>query len=374
MSEASYNQISIIKSALKHNYCLLKKRIGPDVRLLAMVKADAYGHGMDDAARVFYDAGCRDFGVAEINEGVRLRNSGIKGNIFIFLGFIDSDVSLFFQYDLVPVIYDIESAKALSDEATKRDARITVHLKVDCGMTRLGILPEEFDDFLAELKKLSGIVLGGVASHFPKADERGSFQTTEQFFSFENLGFSQNIEKPLIKHIANSGGILYFPESHCDMVRAGIALYGYYPDGYSGTEFECGEKLQPAMEFNTRIIQVKTVAAGVGVSYGHTYTTQNESVLAVLPVGYEDGLSRSLSNKGEVLVHGKRARIRGRVCMNLCMVDVSHIDNVRVGDQVTILGSQYNDIISGDEIAAWMGSISYEVLCLLGNNNERKCV
>jgi len=374
MSDASYNQISIIKSALKHNYCLLKKRIGPDVRLLAMVKADAYGHGMDDAARVFYDAGCRDFGVAEINEGVRLRNSGIKGNIFIFLGFIDSDVSLFFQYDLVPVIYDIESAKALSDEAIKRDARITVHLKVDCGMTRLGILPEEFDDFLAELKKLSGIVLGGMASHFPKADERGSFQTTEQFFSFENLGFSQNIEKPLIKHIANSGGILYFPESHCDMVRAGIALYGYYPDGYSGTEFECGEKLQPAMEFNTRIIQVKTVAAGVGVSYGHTYTTQNESVLAVLPVGYEDGLSRSLSNKGEVLVHGKRARIRGRVCMNLCMVDVSHIDNVRVGDHVTILGSQYNDIISGDEIAAWMGSISYEVLCLLGNNNERKCV
>jgi alanine racemase len=241
-------------------------------------------------------------------------------------------------------------------------------------MTRLGILPEEFDDFLAELKKLSGIVLGGVASHFPKADERGSFQTTEQFFSFENLGFSQNIEKPLIKHIANSGGILYFPESHCDMVRAGIALYGYYPDGYSGTEFESGEKLQPAMEFNTRIIQVKTVAAGVGVSYGHTYTTQNESVLAVLPVGYEDGLSRSLSNRGEVLVHGKRARIRGRVCMNLCMVDVSHIDNVRVGDHVTILGSQYNDIISGDEIAAWMGSISYEVLCLLGNNNERKCV
>jgi len=374
MVAASYNQISIIKSALKHNYCLLQRRIGSDVRLLAMVKADAYGHGLTDAANAFYDAGCRDFGVAETGEGVRLRSSGIQGNIFIFLGFVASDVSLFFQYNLIPVIYDIESAKTLSDEAVKRSTRITVHLKVDCGMTRLGILPEKFDNFLVELKKLSGIELGGVASHFPKADERESPQTAEQFYSFKNLGSSQKYETPLIKHTANSGGILYFPETRCDMVRAGIALYGYYPDGFSGTQFEVGEKLQPAMEFKTQIIQVKTVAADVGVSYGHTYTTQTESVLAVLPVGYEDGLSRSLSNKGEVLVHGKRARIRGRVCMNLCMVDVSHIDNIRVGDQVTILGSQYNDTISGDEIAAWMGSISYEVLCLFGNNNERKCV
>ncbi len=373
MSGESYNQITIRKSALQHNYRLLQKRIGENVRLLAMVKADAYGHGMVQAAMAFSEAGCQDFGVAEIGEGVRLRSAGIQGNIFIFLGFAAPDVALFFEYNLVPVIYDIESAKVLSSEAISREIRIVVHLKVDCGMTRLGILPGTFDDFVAELRNLPGIELGGVASHFPKADERNSSQTSEQFSSFESLGATQEYDHPFIKHTANSGGILYFPETRCDMVRAGIALYGYYPDGLSGTAFERGELLQPAMEFNTQILQVKTVPAGVGVSYGHTYTTQTESTLAVLPVGYEDGLSRSLSNKGEVLIHGKRAKIRGRICMNLCMVDVSHIDDVKVGELVTILGSQDNDSISGDEIAGWMDSISYEVLCLFGNNNERTC-
>jgi len=339
-----------------------------------MVKADAYGHGMVIAANAFYEAGCRDFGVAEICEGVRLRSSGIKGNIFIFLGFVASDVSLFFEHDLVPVIFDIESAKTLSNEAKKRGTRITVHLKVDCGMTRLGILPGTFNDFMAELKNLSGIELGGVASHFPKADERNSSQTSEQFRLFETLGATLEFDHSVIKHTANSGGILYFPETRCDMVRAGISLYGYYPDGLSGIEFESCELLQPAMKFNTQILQLKTVAPGVGVSYGHTYTTQTESILAVLPVGYEDGLSRSLSNKGEVLIHGKRAKIRGRICMNLCIVDVSQIDHVAVGDLVTILGTQNNDTISGDEIAGWMDSISYEVLCLLGNNNGRKYI
>jgi alanine racemase len=374
MSGASYNQISIKKSALQHNYCLLKNRVGEDVRILAMVKADAYGHGMVDAAIAFYEAGCRDFGVAEINEGVRLRSSGVQGNIYIFLGFMASDVSLFFDYELVPVVYDIESAKVLSYEAIKRGTRISVHVKIDCGMTRLGVLPEAFDGFMAELKKIPGIEIAGLASHFPKADERESSQTLEQFNSFESIVESQEYGLQAIKHTANSGGILYFPQTRCDMVRAGIALYGYYPDGLSGREIEHGDLLQPAMEFNTQIIQVKTVPAGVGVSYGHTYITETETTLAVLPVGYEDGLSRSLSNKGYVLIHGKRAKIIGRICMNLCMVNVSHMDNVKIGDKVTILGTQNNDTISSDEIAAWMGSISYEVLCLFGNNNERKCI
>ena len=374
MSVASYNQISVKKSALQHNYCLLKKRIGEDVRILAMVKADAYGHGMKDAATAFYEAGCYDFGVAETNEGVRLRRSGLHGNIYIFLGFIASDVSLFFEYDLIPIVYDIESAEMLSDEAIKQDTQISVHVKIDCGMTRLGVLPEDFDGFIAELKKFPGIEIAGVASHFPRADERKSSQTLKQFGSFENIVASQEYGLPSIKHTANSGGILYFPQTRCDMVRAGIALYGYYPDGSAGREIERGDKLQPAMEFTTQIIQVKTVPAGVGVSYGHTYTTETETTLAILPVGYEDGLSRSLSNKGEVLIHGKRANIIGRICMNLCMVNVSHMVNVKVGDKVTILGTQHGDTISGDEIAAWMGSISYEVLCLFGNNNERKCI
>ncbi len=374
MAGASYNQILISRAALCHNYRLLQKRAGHKARLLAMVKADAYGHGMIESAKTFADVGCKDFGVAEIKEGVQLRASGIQGNIFIFLGFDSSDVTLFFDYDLIPVLYDMKSGETLSREAVKQNKEITFHVKVDCGMTRLGILPDEVEQFLTQLKELPGIVCTGIASHFPRADEQNSSHTSKQFLRFEKLfATADKVQNhSLIKHTANSGGILYFPQTCCDMVRAGISLYGYYPNGITGVETEAGEKLQPAMSFTTRVLQVKTVPAGIGVSYGHTFTTDDETRIAVLPVGYEDGLSRSLSNKGEVLIHGKRAAILGRICMNLCMVDVSRIKGVQPGDKVVILGSQINETICGDEIAGRMDSISYEVLCLFGNNNERK--
>lgn len=370
----SFNQINISRKALHYNYHLLQKHVGHKVRLLAMVKADAYGHGMVEAASTFSDAGCTDFGVAEVCEGVQLRKSGITGNIFVFLGFALSDVSMFFHYDLVPVIYDFKSAEALSKEGVLLDTEIAVHVKVDCGMTRLGIRPDEVQEFITGLKQLPGIKCDGLASHFPQADERNLSQTSEQFIRFEKVSTAaKQIQKnKLTIHTANSGAIFYFPQTCCDMVRAGISLYGYYPDGMVGIEAEKNEKLQPAMSFSTRVLQVKTVTAGVGVSYGHTFKTEHETKLAVLPVGYEDGLSRSLSNKGEVLIHGKRAIIRGRICMNLCMVDVTHIKGVQSGDEVVILGTQLDAMISGDEIAGRMKSISYEVLCLFGNNNQRK--
>ena len=238
-------------------------------------------------------------------------------------------------------------------------------------MTRLGIYPEELEQFVFVLQKLPGLVFAGIASHFPRADEADSDHTATQFARFEELFGGAEKKGTIIKHTANSGAILYFPQTCCDMVRAGISLYGYYPDGDSGIDAVACERLQPVMSFTTRVLQVKTVPAGVGVSYGHTYTTSCKTRLAVLPVGYEDGLSRSLSNKGEVLIHGARAKIRGRICMNLCMVDVSHIEGVQAGDEVVLLGLQKQDTISGDDIAGWMDSISYEVLCLFGNNNER---
>ncbi len=340
--------------------------------MLAMVKADAYGHGMEEAADVFASVGCKDFGVAEIGEAVRLRSAGVIGNVFVFLGFRPEESGLFFEYDITPIIYDLESAKSLSREALKRGQEKVVHLKVDCGMGRLGILPQEVETFVADLQELPGIVIGGVLSHFPKADEYDSQHSFEQFSRFEGVSAKAGKDRSLVKHIANSGGVLYFPDTCCDMVRAGISLYGYYPDGRVGREREKGEKLQPAMSFITRVLQVKTVPVDTGISYGHTYITKRETRLAVLPVGYEDGLSRSLSNIGKVLIRGKRAVIRGRICMNLCIVDISEIEGVQSGDEAVILGPQGNDCISGDEIAEWMNSISYEVLCLFGNNNERK--
>ena len=370
----SYNQIEISSSALRYNYKLLLKLGRSETRLLAMVKADAYGHGMLKASDAFYEAGCRDFGVAEIREGVLLREGGIQGNIFVFLGFDAADVSLFFKHELIPIIFDIESAQLLSAEALNQNREITVHVKVDCGMTRLGIMPDEFEEFVAVLQTLPGIKYGGLASHFPRADEPDAVHTREQFLRFECLGVADKKVPELVAHTANSGGILYFPDSSCDMVRAGISLYGYYPDGEAGALRAVGEKLQPAMTFKTIVLQIKTVPGGTGVSYGHTFITERETIVAVLPVGYEDGLSRSLSSKGEVLIHGKRAPIIGRICMNLCMIDVTDIEGVTAGDEVVLLGSQQDETITADEIAGLIDSISYEVLCLFGNTNQRKYV
>lgn len=368
---SSFNQVVISREALCHNYRLLQSRADQQ-RLLAMVKADAYGHGMAEVAEILSSIGCGDFGVAEVCEGIRLRQSGIEGNIFIFLGFSPSLVSQLFEYQLTPVIYDIESAHFLSKEAQLRDTEIAVHVKVDCGMTRLGVYPEDFSTFMAALDTLPGLLIEGIASHFPRADEQNSEHSIQQLKKFRSLERLRPEGGGEVWHTANSGGILYFPESRCDMVRAGIALYGYYPDGLSEQKLQNVPQLRPVMSFVTQVLQVKTVPAGMGISYGHTYTTDCESRIAVLPVGYEDGLSRSLSNIGEVLIAGQRAKIRGRVCMNLCMVDVSHIENVSAGDKVVILGTQGHERISGDEIAGWMESISYELLCLFGNNNERK--
>ncbi len=370
----SFNKIIINRSALRHNYTVLKKRVPAATRFLAMVKADAYGHGMFEAAAVFQCEGCRDFGVAETFEGVCLREEGIEGNIFVFLGFDSHDVSLYFEHDLIPVIYDIRSAEILSAEAITQNKEIEVHVKVDCGMTRLGVFPEQFEEFVAVIKSMPGIKYGGYASHFPRADEPDSSYTSEQLLRFTALRTCVDNVPGIVAHTANSGGILYFPESSCDMVRSGIGLYGYYPDGKAGVLRETESRLLPAMTFKSRVLQVKAVPAGTGVSYGHTHSTTKKTKIAILPVGYEDGLSRSLSNRGEVLVHGKRAAIIGRICMNLCMVDITGIESVQAGDEVVLMGTQDQEVISGDEIAELMGSISYEVLCLLGNNNERKYI
>jgi alanine racemase len=368
-SSQSFNQIAIDSSALQENFRILQQKVGKDVRIMAMVKADAYGHGMVESARSFAKAGCDSFGVAEMQEGIDLRRAGIQGQIFVLLGFQALQVQLFFDYDLTPVIFDYQAIELLSQAAVRKGKEIAVHLKVDCGMGRLGIMPSEFPEFLAHLERSPGITLAGIMSHFPMADDPSSRQTREMFQRYKQV-CAQARHRPLtLCHIANSGAVLYYPETCCDMVRLGISLYGHYPDGTP--RHESTEKLIPAMSFTTQVIQVKSVPAGTGISYGHIFITGRETKIAVLPVGYADGFLRTLSNKAQVLIKGQRAQIIGRICMNLCMADISGIEGVKAGDQVVILGSQGAETITADEIAAWMGTISYEVLCLFGNNNER---
>ena len=364
----SYNRVSISPKALRNNFKIIQKKAG--VRVLAMVKADGYGHDMVRAAEVFAAAGCESFGVAEIDEAVILRKAGIRGEIFIMLGFMHEHVNLVLQYNLTPVVFRIETAECLSRAAVKAGRRLGIHLKVDSGMSRLGLLPDQVDAFLERMCSLPSLYLAGIVSHFSQSDDPDSENTGKSYGIYTAMCNRINARDG-IRHIANSGGVFNFPETCGDMVRPGISLYGYYPDGEEGVRRAMGEKLLPAMSFTTQVLQVKTVPAGTGVSYGHTYITPAATRLAILPVGYEDGYLRSLSNRGEVLIKGRRAPIRGRICMNMCMADISDIEGVTPGDEVVLMGRQGPESITADEIAAWAGTISYEVLCLIGNNNER---
>ena len=341
---------------------------------MAMVKADGYGHGMVKAAKAFSTVGCTTFGVAELREAVLLRQAGLRGDIYVTIGFAQEDAGLIFQYELIPVIYSYEAAQVLSSTAVALGVEIGVHIKVDSGMGRLGILPSDMSTFLDTISGLPGLKIAGIMSHFAESDNPLSKNTVQSFKSFADVSRELKNRFAGISHIANSGAVLNFPDTYCDMVRAGIALYGYHPAGRVGCDDPDTENLITAMSFVSRILQVKTVPAGTGISYGHTYQTKKQTRLAVLPVGYEDGYSRGLSNRGQVLVNGHRVPVLGRICMNMCMVDVSDLTLVKAGDEVVLLGQQGQGNITADEIAEEMGSISYEVLCLLGNNNQREYI
>jgi alanine racemase len=371
MTVHSYNRVTINPNALQHNFRLIQKKTGQKTRVLAMVKADGYGHEMVRAARFFAAAGCDVFGVAEIGEAVALREAGIRGEIFIMLGLIRDHVDLVFRYDLTPVVFQMETAEWLSTAAVKAGRKIGIHLKVDSGMSRLGLLPDQVNAFLNRICSLPSVYIAGIASHFSQSDNPYSENARESHTVFTDMCSVIRKRCGGLQHIANSGGIFNFPETCGDMVRPGISLYGYYPDGQAGLRRAQGERLVPAMSYTSQVIQVKTVPAGTGVSYGHTYITPYTTRLAVIPVGYEDGYLRSLSNRAEVLVHGSRAPIRGRICMNMCMADITNIAGVESGDEVVLMGRQGQEWITADEIASWAGTISYEVLCLIGNNNER---
>ncbi len=370
MVPSSFNQVKIDLGALCDNYQFLRRHAG-QASVLAMVKADGYGHGMLECAEALEQSGCTMFGVAELREAVLLRRAGISAPILAMVGFAHRDAAVFCRHDITPVVYDETSLEALSAAAVESAKQLSVHLKVDVGMNRLGVEPDGLLRLLRCVESLPGISLGGIAGHFPGADDRFSSSTATCLAKFAEFEALLPDRQEVVHHVANSGATLYHPATHRDMVRCGISLYGYYPEGR--TIIEPGG-LRPVMSFSSRVVQVKNVPPGSGVSYGHTYVTERPTTLAVVPVGYEDGFSRRLSNRGEVLIRGRRAAVRGRVCMNLCMVDVTDIEGVAVGDEVVLLGRQGNDCISADEIASWIGTISYEVLCMIGNNNEREFV
>lgn len=368
MSSVSRNQIEVDLTALKGNCRTIQKRVGAGTGILAVVKSDGYGHGMVPSVQALSSVGVRAFGVAEVHEAVSLREAGVKGEIVIFLGAREAEYEEVVHFGLQPVIFDVRQLEALAVFAGRKEAQVGVHLKVDTGMGRLGVMPAELEQYANIIRNKKGLVLAGLMSHFPCADSVDLELTRKQ-----NKVFGDLVKKAgdpdhfYPAHIANSAAAIKSPELHWDIVRPGLSLYGCYPSD------ECRKfvDLNPVMSFKTEVLQVKDVPVGFGVSYGHTFVTRRPSRLALLPVGYNDGLLRNASNKAHVLVRGKRAPQRGRVCMNVTVIDVTDIPDAAPGDEVVLMGRQGEQEITADEIAGWMDTINYEVLCLFGNVNQR---
>jgi alanine racemase len=372
----SFNRVEIDISALQANFKSIQKTIGPLIKIMAVVKSDAYGHGLIECAKALYSAGARTFGVAEVWEGVKLRRAGLEGDIVVLLGGSPELYEDIIKHELTPVVFDVDFLTGLSNEAARMKIEVNVHLKVDVGMGRIGVMPDEVESYISLIKRLPGLSLSGMLSHFPVADEIDSLETThEQLSHFKNVlaDLKSKESDEIISHIANSAALIYFPKSHLNMVRPGISLYGCYPDGSPARAKTAAPtlELQPVMSFKTRVIQIKEVGPGYGISYGHTFVTRRKSRIAVLPVGYADGYLRKLSNRAQVLIGGRRASVCGRVCMNATLVDVTDLPPVHIGDEVVLLGQQGDEKITADEMAQWMETISYEILCLFGSFNEK---
>ncbi len=356
-------------AALAYNYRQIEKRISPGAKILGVVKADAYGHGAVPVSRKLERLGVEYLGVAMSDEGVRLREGGIKAPILILGGIYREDVDWALRYRLTPVVFQKESLKLLSREARRWKQKAKVHLKVDTGMGRLGVPIALWPAFLCEMKRYPEIEVEGILSHYSMADETENPFTQRQWKAFQEavaIGESMGIHFKY-KHIANSAGLAAFPSWSGNLVRPGIILYGSYPS----PAFRNLIKLKAVMTFKTRIGLLKRVPPRERISYGGTFVTRRNSLIATLPVGYADGYNRRLSNQGEVLVCGRKAPVVGKVCMDYIMADVTGIPDVSHRDEVVLMGRQGKAQVTAEEIAEKVGSISYEVFCLVGKRVPR---
>jgi len=355
--------------ALRWNLRQIRQKIGARVKILCMVKANGYGHGALEISHTLASVGADAFGVATLEEAVQLRQAGIQATVIVLAGVFPDQLDTFLEYKLIPVIHDVISFRELDKQSSNRQVQLGVHLKVDTGMGRLGFSAAEADQWIGDIKQTKSLQIQGVFSHFSHAESVQGDYTRKQLKIFKRVVEqlrSASLLPPLV-HLANSAATITLPEAYFDMVRPGLILYGVYPSAEMREQIT----LKPVLSWKTKILQLKKVPSGASISYGQTFITDRESLIATLPLGYADGYPRLLSNRGEALVRGERAPIAGRVCMDLTMLDVTDIRNVRQGDEVVLLGRQGGAEISADEIAAWANTISYEILTSIGTRVPR---
>ncbi len=360
----TYAEISA--SALRCNLAAVRRCVDASARLLTIVKADGYGHGAKLVGPIFEAAGADAFGVATLDEALELRDAGIKRPILILAGSRGADVSTLLEYDLATAVLHAEMVRDLN-AALPAGRSLRVHLKVDTGMGRIGVLPDELGPLLEQLRG-TGLQLEGLFSHFgnsDRVDREISDHQVERFRAAlamtKSAGFS-----PRDVHLANSAASVARRDTHFTLARPGIVLYGAGPSATA-----VPDEIRPAMRLVTHVLQIKQVAVGVPISYGQTFVAQRPSRIGVLSIGYADGYGRQLSNRGSVLVRGKRAPIAGTVCMDLTMVDLTDIPEAQLGDEVVLWGQQGDAHIDVNEVAAWQDTVGYEFLTRLGKRVPR---
>jgi alanine racemase len=342
--------------ALADNYAALARVVGPQVGVLPVVKSNAYGHGLIGVARILRDAGAERLAVATAEEGEALRAAGVHAAAIVLGGVYPADHARVVEARLTPVVWDYGTAQALAASARAVGRVVPLHVKVDTGMTRLGVAPPAAADLLVALGGLDGVTVDGIFTHFCNAESVAGPETTRQLASFRALVQALGERKllPPTVHAANSAATLSTPEAHFDCVRPGLALYGIAPGGVDANAVG----LRPVMRFVTRIVALRAVPAGTTVGYGGAFITTRSSRIATLPAGYADGYPRALSNRGRVVVRGVRTPIAGRVCMDHVMIDVTAVPDAAVGDEVVLWGGP----LPVTEVAETAGTIPYELV------------
>ncbi|HEX8899425.1 MAG TPA: alanine racemase [Chthoniobacterales bacterium] len=359
-------------SALAHNYRVLRNHVGDEVKVLAAVKANAYGHGAVECARRLEAEGCDWFGVALPEEGIELRDAGVTKPVLCLGGFWSGQEHACLQQKLTPVVYRLDMIESLNRAAREANTTADVHLKIDTGMGRLGVRAEDVPEFCDALKRFKNVRVDGLMTHLAAADDETKKDLTENQLrkfheavkTFREFGFS-----PTLIHTANSAATFAQVRNGENMVRPGGALYGFTRDVLpSNIETP---PLRPVMSLSTRIMLLKKVPRGEKLGYGATFETERDSLIATLPIGYDDGYSRALSNCGRVIVRGQFAPVVGRVSMDLTLIDVTEVTGVRANDRVILLGSEGGRRITAEEIGAAAGTISYEITCGISNRVPR---
>lgn len=375
-SERRWAWVEVDLEAIRYNLKRFRKHLGPDVRMMAVVKADGYGHGAAEVARVALSTGATMLGVATVEEGIDLRHAGIAAPILILSEPPVSAVPLVLQYQLIPTVYNVEFALALGEMADGQGRTSLYHLKVDTGMNRVGVHYSDAGDFLRQINFHRGLELQGVFTHFATADDVDTYECKRQLERFnqslENIrymGFD-----PGIVHAANSAAAIRYRAAHFDMVRLGISMYGLHPSDVTRPLLE----LHPAMSVKARVSYLKPVPVGEGVSYFHTYRSPGNVLIGTLPLGYGDGLSRVLSNRMDVLVKGRRLHQVGNIAMDMTMFEVNLRASalnprveVEMGDEVVIVGKSGNEVITLDDLARMTNTINYELAIHFGHRLGR---